>query len=559
MRSKIAHAHRSVLGLAAVCLATTTCVTAFEASPPTDAGETVAYIDRIDPGDARLADVARIRRSGVDVTGSMDLRGGDQIFMKQSNVALTVRMLATNKLILVRKTAQASEADTADLTVESLPGLRGNVLAWLKGVFQGVDQAGGGSALGASRAVNRGTCYNDSGKTNEPVPFRIPILAASSSVLAAGSRAIYVSWEGGAQPFSVTLSAALTGRIVTQSLDVRYACAVYLPQVNLPPGQYRLTVIDANNIKEQEESLFVEAEAPASADRAARSEPARGSAANLYDDMVECVGWWQVGIRGSTAGCRHGLPVTNGPRLVAPMGRFGAMRPPLINCDGRQARRRREGHQVRRLPPPEVEAARERCMALSGFVRDAWHVLEPTTHYVHDWHHDAISEHLEAIHKGDITRLQINQPPGTAKSFFASVCFNAWEWGPGGKPGMRYLTTAYMERWARTHARKTRDLVTSPWYQSLWPNVALVRDSENTLKGVRMAMPFASLTSGRGNRVIIDDPHSTEQVESDADRERAERIFRESVTSRLNDPQRDAIVVIMHRLHRPRPYQGEVS
>jgi hypothetical protein len=52
-------------------------------------------------------------------------------------------------------------------------------------------------------------------------------------------------------------------------------------------------------------------------------------------------------------------------------------------------------------------------------------------------------------------------------------------------------------------------------------------------------MPFASLTSGRGNRVIIDDPHSTEQVESDADRERAERIFRESVTSRLNDPQRD--------------------
>jgi phage terminase large subunit-like protein len=66
---------------------------------------------------------------------------------------------------------------------------------------------------------------------------------------------------------------------------------------------------------------------------------------------------------------------------------------------------------------------------------------------------------------------------------------------------------------------------------------------------MRTAMPFASLTSGRGNRVIIDDPHSTEQVESDADRERAERIFRESVTSRLNDPQRDAIVVIMHRLH----------
>src|SRR6201999_3319473 len=109
----------------------------------------------------------------------------------------------------------------------------------------------------------------------------------------------------------------------------------------------------------------------------------------------------------------------------------------------------------------------------------------------------------------------------TAKRFFASGCFNAWEWGPGGTPGVRYLTTAYMEKWGRTHARKTRDLVTSRWYRTLWPHVALVRDNEmdfeNTSRGARTAMPFASLTSGRGNRVIIDDPHSTEQVESDAD------------------------------------------
>jgi hypothetical protein len=213
----------------------------------------------------------------------------------------------------------------------------------------------------------------------------------------------------------------------------------------------------------------------------------------------------------------------------------------------------RDRRLIRAKSLEDLEAIRGRCRTLAGFVREAWHVLEPTTRYVHDWHHDVISEHLEAIHRGEITRLQINQPPGTAKSFFASVCFNAWEWGPGSKPGMRYLTTAYMEKWARTHARKTRDLVTSEWYRTLWPNVALVRDNEmdfeNTSRGARTAMPFASLTSGRGNRVIIDDPHSTEQVESDADRERAERIFRESVTSRLNDPQRDAIVVIMHRLH----------
>jgi predicted phage terminase large subunit-like protein len=98
-----------------------------------------------------------------------------------------------------------------------------------------------------------------------------------------------------------------------------------------------------------------------------------------------------------------------------------------------------------------------------------------------------------------------------------------------------------------------RDLVQSEWYRTLWPHVVLMRDNEidfeNTARGGRRAMPFASLTSGRGNRVVLDDPHSTEQVESEAERERATRLFRESVTSRLNDPVKDAILVIMHRLH----------
>lgn len=211
----------------------------------------------------------------------------------------------------------------------------------------------------------------------------------------------------------------------------------------------------------------------------------------------------------------------------------------------------------------EIEATRERCKRLSGFMREAWRVLEPTAPYVHDWHHDVIAEHLEAVHRGEITRLQINQPPGTMKSTIASVCFaSPWEWGPANAPGTRYLTTSYTEQYARRDARKARDLIRSEWYRLHWPDVLLERDSEtdfeNSRKGVRKAMPFPSLTGGRGNRVIIDDPHSTEQVESDADRERAERIFRESVTSRLNDPQRDAIIVIMHRLH-PRDVCGVIE
>lgn len=200
-----------------------------------------------------------------------------------------------------------------------------------------------------------------------------------------------------------------------------------------------------------------------------------------------------------------------------------------------------------------AEEVRARCATLEGFTREAWHILEPTTTYISNWHQGAICKHLEATTRGEIQRLQINQPPGTMKSLTASVMWQAWEWGPCGLAGLRYLTTSYTETYARRDSRKSRDLIMSEWFGALWPEVELIRDNEtdfeNTKRGVRKAMPFASLTSGRGNRLIIDDPHSTEQVESDADRDRARRIFRESATSRLNDPKRDAIIIIMHRLH----------
>ena len=218
-----------------------------------------------------------------------------------------------------------------------------------------------------------------------------------------------------------------------------------------------------------------------------------------------------------------------------------------------EKQRRLDERRDREMIARSADEIRERCRTLSGFVREAWHVLEPLTRYVHNWHIDAICAHLEAITGGGFNRLMINQPPGTMKSLVASVFWQAWEWGPANLPGLRYLTTSYVDTYVRRDCRKARDLVQSEWYRTLWPHVVLERDNEadfeNTARGGRRGMPFASLTAGRGNRVIIDDPHSTETVESDAERRTATRIFRESVPSRLNDPVRDAIVVIMHRLH----------
>ena len=186
-------------------------------------------------------------------------------------------------------------------------------------------------------------------------------------------------------------------------------------------------------------------------------------------------------------------------------------------------------------------------------MREAWCVLEPNARYVHSWHVDAICAHLEAVTAGRITRLLINVPPGSMKSLLVSVFWQAWEWGPMGKRSMRFLTTAFADGPVKRDTRKCRDLMLSEWYRSLWPEVALVRTAElsfaNADTGTREGVAFGSLTSQRGDRLIIDDPHSTETAESVAERTATTRKFREGALNRLNDQERSAIVVIMQRLH----------
>ena len=194
-----------------------------------------------------------------------------------------------------------------------------------------------------------------------------------------------------------------------------------------------------------------------------------------------------------------------------------------------------------------------RCEALAGFVREAWHVLEPNAKYVHSWHIDAICDHLEAVTDGRINRLLINVPPGSMKSLLVSVLWHAWEWGPKGRRSTRFLTTSFNDGPVKRDTRKTRDLILSEWYQSLWPEVALTRTAEmsfaNADTGTREGVAFGSLTSQRGDRLVIDDPHSTETAESETERANTTRKFREGAINRLNDQERSAIVVIMQRLH----------
>lgn len=194
--------------------------------------------------------------------------------------------------------------------------------------------------------------------------------------------------------------------------------------------------------------------------------------------------------------------------------------------------------------------------SLAGFIRRAWHVIEPGQPYVHGWHIDAICEHLEAISSGQITRLLINIPPGTMKSLCVGVFWPAWEWGPRNRASTRVLATSHALNLAVRDNLKARRLVQSEWYKSLWGDrVTLTSDQnaktkfENSATGFRDAMAFKSLTGSRGDRVIIDDPLSVNSAGSEAERESVNQDFLEAVPTRLNNPDKSAIVVVMQRLH----------
>lgn len=199
------------------------------------------------------------------------------------------------------------------------------------------------------------------------------------------------------------------------------------------------------------------------------------------------------------------------------------------------------------------EQAKRGSLSLGSFIREAWGILEPGIAYVHGWHVDAIADHLQAVTDGSIRNLCINVPPGCGKSLIVSVFFPAFEWGPLKRPELRYISTSHSAAFSVRDSRKMRDLVSSDWYQGLWPHVRLTRSGEssfgNDRQGFREAMPYTQLTGARGDRVLIDDPQAAEDAESPPERARALRVFREVIPTRINDAKTSAIVLIMQRLN----------
>jgi hypothetical protein len=116
----------------------------------------------------------------------------------------------------------------------------------------------------------------------------------------------------------------------------------------------------------------------------------------------------------------------------------------------------------------EKRAAEE---SLYEFVALMWHAVEPQTPFVGGWVLAVQCLHLEAVHRGEITRLLENVPPGSTKSLLTSVFFPAWEWGPRGMPHLRYLCCAYAGHLTMRDNRRFKMVIEDRVYQKYWGDV----------------------------------------------------------------------------------------
>lgn len=193
--------------------------------------------------------------------------------------------------------------------------------------------------------------------------------------------------------------------------------------------------------------------------------------------------------------------------------------------------------------------------SLAEFVRQSWNVLEPGTEYLPNWHIDLICEYLEAVARGDVRRLIINIPPRYGKSLLTSVMWPCWLWAT--RPESRWIFASYSLPLSYKLSVDRRTLLLSDWFQSRWgsnfdlsEDLNLKSEFGNSRRGQMVASSVGGTLTGKGgNFLVVDDPLNPMEALSEADRERANTWFSQTLSSRLDDKRKGAIVIIMQRLH----------
>lgn len=204
----------------------------------------------------------------------------------------------------------------------------------------------------------------------------------------------------------------------------------------------------------------------------------------------------------------------------------------------------------------EAIKAEQAKRSFNRFIREAWPILEPETAYKHNWHIDAIADHLEAVSTGQIRKLIINVPPGHMKSLSVCVFWPAWQWIED--PHWRFLFASYSSQLSIRDSNKTKLLIQSEWYQRNFGHAyRLTKENEQRIENDKLGYRLASSTGGMGTGervhvVVNDDLLRANDARSEPMREQAIDHMK-AMSTRGVDPSTFAQVLIMQRLHETDP------
>ena len=179
--------------------------------------------------------------------------------------------------------------------------------------------------------------------------------------------------------------------------------------------------------------------------------------------------------------------------------------------------------------------------------------------WVRSDHHRLICDKLEAVFRGEITRLVINIPPRYSKTELAVVNWIAWCLGQ--VPDAEFIHTSYSAALAANNSSNVLRLIEHEAYQAVFPDTRLDRTARGhwttTAGGVLYtAGSGGTITgfgagkqrAGFGGAIIIDDPHKADEARSDVMRQSVIDWYQNTLQSRVNS-RHTPIIVIMQRLH----------
>ena len=167
-------------------------------------------------------------------------------------------------------------------------------------------------------------------------------------------------------------------------------------------------------------------------------------------------------------------------------------------------------------------------------------------------HHEIIAEKLEAVERGDITRLMVFMPPRSGKSMMISQYFPPWYIGRN--PTHQVMALSYSIDLAEQWGRFVRNQVTSDEFHKVFPEVGVSADSRAAAKwmtnkgGTYNAAGVTGGIAGKGaSLALVDDPLNEQDAYSEAARNHVIRWYPGGLRTRLMPGGR--IILLMTRWH----------